>query len=72
MLLKGGQARTRPSTRKGCREAHAIDWAHVRDLAERTKGPRDPGPELVITAGYDGGEIAVDQAPEVEDVVRQG
>ena len=47
-------------------ETPSIDWKHVRDLAERTKGP-----ELVITsAGCD--DIPLDEMPEIEDEVRQG
>ena len=61
---KNGQAPVRPSTASGSR-VPGIDWAHIRDLAVRTKGP-----ELVITSAV-GDDISVDEMPELEDVVRQ-
>ena len=60
----------RTSTTSGSRGARGIDWEHVRDLAERTKGPRGPGPELVITfAGCD--DIPLDEMPDLKAAVRQ-
>ena len=68
---KDDQARTaNRSVPPGGSRAPSIDWQHVRGLAERTNGPRGPGPELVITsAACD--DIPLDEMPELEEVVRQ-
>ena len=64
--LREGQARTADrSVPPGGAQGPQIDWAHIRNLAERTKGP-----ELVVTSAV-GDDIPLDEMPELEDVVRQ-